>query len=62
MYIPKINLATDKNEIVTFMKQFSFAAIISAKNSFPVATNLPFMIRTKGDDIILTSHFAKANE
>ena len=62
MYIPKINLATDKNEIVTFMKQFSFAAIISAKNSFPVATHLPFMITTKGDEIILTSHFAKANE
>lgn len=62
MYIPKINLTTDKSEIVTFMKQFSFATIITAKDSFPVATHLPFLITTNGDDVILTSHFAKANE
>lgn len=62
MYIPKINLMTDKNEIVAFMKQFSFATVITSKDNFPIATHLPFIVTTKGDDIILTSHFAKANE
>lgn len=62
MYIPKVNLATDKTEIVAFMKQFSFATIITAKDSFPIATHLPFIVTTKDDNIILTSHFAKANE
>jgi transcriptional regulator len=62
MYIPKINLAKDKNEIVAFMKQFSFAIIITAKDNIPIATHLPFLVTTKGDNIILTSHFAKANE
>lgn len=62
MYIPKINLTTDRDEIVAFMKQFSFATIITAKDSLPIATHLPFLVSIKDDNIILTSHFAKANE
>lgn len=62
MYIPEFNRLTDRNEIVDFMKQFSFANIISARNNLPVATPLPFIISLKDDQIILSSHFAKANE
>ncbi|MGL4631565.1 MAG: FMN-binding negative transcriptional regulator [Leadbetterella sp.] len=62
MYIPKINLTTDKAEIVTIMKQFSFATLITAKNELPIATHLPFVVEEKDDSIVLTSHFAKANE
>lgn len=62
MYIPKINLATDTDEILAFMKQFSFATIVTAKDNLPVATPLPFLVTTKDDKIILTSHFAKAND
>lgn len=61
MYIPKANLTTDKTEIVEFMRRFSFATIITSKDNFPTATHLPFVVSTNGDDIILTSHFAKAN-
>lgn len=61
MYIPKINLTTDKEEIVAFMKQFSFATIITAKDNSPTATHLPFLVTVKDDSVILTSHFAKAN-
>lgn len=62
MYIPKINLATDKDEIFAFMKQFSFATIVTAKDNLPIATHLPFLVSTQDDNIVLTSHFAKANE
>ena len=62
MYIPKINLTTDKDEIVAFMKQFSFATIITAKDNLPIASHLPFLVTVKDDNVILTSHFAKANE
>ena len=62
MYIPEFNRLTDRNEIVDFMKQFSFATIISARNNLPVATPLPFLINIKDEQIILTSHFAKAND
>lgn len=62
MYIPKPNLITDKTKIIAFMKRFSFATLITSKNNIPTATHLPFIITTEGDNILLTSHFAKANE
>lgn len=62
MYIPKNFLTTDKEEIIAFMKQYSFATIITAKDNFPTATHLPFLVSTKDDNIMLTSHFAKAND
>lgn len=62
MYIPKINLTTDRDEIIKFMQEFSFATIITAKDNFPMATHLPFLVTTRDDNVILTSHFAKANE
>ena len=62
MYIPNINLMTDRTEIVDFMQRFSFATIITASDNYPIATHLPFVVTLRHDHIILTSHFAKANE
>ncbi|MGF2414057.1 FMN-binding negative transcriptional regulator [Ferruginibacter sp.] len=62
MYIPKINATSNKEETIAFMQQFSFATIITAKDSLPVATHLPFIVTIKEDKIILTAHFAKAND
>lgn len=62
MYTPKINLMDNPNEIVSFMKQFSFATIVSSKNNKPIATHLPFLVVLENDKIILKSHFAKAND
>lgn len=61
MYIPTSNLLTDRTEAVEFMNRFSFATIITAEGSMPIATHLPFIVSIKDDTIILTSHFAKAN-
>lgn len=57
-----MNLETDIEEIVAFMKQFCFATIITAKDNLPIATPLPFLVTIKDDKVILTSHFARANE
>lgn len=62
MYIPNINRATDKAEILAFMQRYSFATIITSKGNYPTATHLPFVVSIKDDQVILTSHFAKANE
>jgi len=62
MYIPKINLETDRQKIIAFMQQFSFATIITASDNLPVASHLPFVVSVKDDTVVLTSHFAKANE
>ena len=53
---------TDKAETVAFMKRFGFATIVTAKNNLPVATHLPFLVTNRDENIILISHFAKANE
>lgn len=61
MYIPKHYLTTDKEEILNFIKTYSFATIITVKNNFQTATHLPFVVTETENEIILTSHFAKAN-
>jgi transcriptional regulator len=62
MYIPKINEMTNKAEAIAFMQRFGFATIVTAENNVPLATHLPFFVLEKEGEIILTSHFAKANE
>ncbi len=61
MYIPAINTFTDRDAIIGFMQQFSFATIVTVKSGLPVATHLPFMTSTKDGAVIVTAHFAKAN-
>jgi len=62
MYIPKSNILTDKYEAIDFIKKFSFGTIVTSKDNIPVATHLPFLVELRNDKIVLTSHFAKANE
>ena len=62
MYIPKHYLTENEDEIIMFMQEYSFATIISLTNDKPYGTHLPFVIEKREDKIILTSHFAKAND
>ncbi|WP_374950469.1 FMN-binding negative transcriptional regulator [Mucilaginibacter sp.] len=61
MYIPKINQLTDRQRAIDFMRKYSFAAIVTVVDGRPTATHLPFVIEQRGDNIMLISHFAKAN-
>jgi transcriptional regulator len=61
MYIPATNKFEDEQQAISFMQHYSFATIITVKNGFPTATHLPFIVKQVGDQIILRSHFAKAN-
>jgi transcriptional regulator len=61
MYTPKINIMSDRHEAFSFMQQYSFATIVTVTDGIPSATHLPFVASMRGDQIILTSHFAKAN-
>lgn len=62
MYIPKFNLTTDRDEILEFMRRFGFATVVNVKEGLPIATHLPFAVTMEGEEIVLTSHFARANE
>jgi transcriptional regulator len=61
MYISKLNQVTDKSQIVSFMKRFSFATIVSTIDQVPQATHLPFTVGYENGMITLHAHFAKAN-
>lgn len=62
MYIPNQFQFKDEAEKIAFMRQYSFATIITNKEQIPIATQLPFYINDSSDKLVLTSHFALANE
>jgi transcriptional regulator len=61
MYIPHFNAFTDGQEIIAFMRRYSFATIVTAVNGVPEATHLPFLVKEENGEVYLLSHFAKAN-
>ncbi|MDV3892835.1 FMN-binding negative transcriptional regulator [Elizabethkingia anophelis] len=62
MYIPSHFQFQDNAEKIAFMKRYSFATIVTVKDNLPIATHLPFFIDDLSDKLLLSSHFAKANE
>jgi len=62
MYTSKLNQVLNQDEILSFMKRFSFATIISNVDEVPQATHLPFTITCKDGEILLHAHFARANK
>lgn len=52
----------DKEKIIAFMQQFSFGTLVTVKEGLPIATHLPFIVRQQGDQVIITTHLAKAND
>lgn len=61
MYIPSFNKFPDEQEIIAFMRRYSFATIITTMDGLPTATHLPFLVKEENGKITLRSHFAKAN-
>jgi transcriptional regulator len=61
MYTPKHFQLSDHQEAISFMQKYSFATIVTILNGVPEATHLPFLIEPRGEELVLISHFAKAN-
>lgn len=61
MYIPKHFNIDNVSEAVQFMQRYSFATLINVSNGLPVATHLPFVVELQGEQVIISSHLAKAN-
>lgn len=62
MYVPGFNRMDDVNEMIAFIKKYSFGVLVSAQKGVPVATHLPFIAREAGDGVRLWTHFAVAND
>jgi transcriptional regulator len=61
VYTPKHFQLPDHQEAISFMQKYSFATIVTMLNGVPEATHLPFLVEQRGEELILVSHFAKAN-
>lgn len=61
MYIPNHNKEDNPEKILSFIKTYPFAALITDDNGKPIATHLPFIVEKTGDHLMLTAHLAKAN-
>ncbi len=61
MYTRAIFRLTDQAELVAFMQRYSFATLITAAGRVPVATHLPLLVTTHGDELRLVGHLARAN-
>jgi transcriptional regulator len=62
MYIPKKYLGSDRQKAIDFINQFNFGLMTTVSDDKPIATHLPFTIEKRGEKLILTSHFSRANE
>ncbi|RAJ26320.1 FMN-binding negative transcriptional regulator [Pedobacter cryoconitis] len=62
MYIPKQFEFEDEAEKIAFMKQYSFATMVTTKAGVPIATQLPFLVTQNSGKLVLSAHFALANE
>jgi transcriptional regulator len=62
MYIPKFFAEESEEKTLAFMREFNFAALVTAENERLTATHLPFIIEKRADKIILSAHLAKAND
>ena len=56
MYIPNLNLITDKTEAVEFMKRFSFATIIPQRITCQLIPTKP-PIKSNGIDCLKTRNY-----
>ena len=61
MYIPVINEMNDHDEVLAFIKEHSFATIITNGGGVPIASHLPMVIEEEMDSLKIIGHFAKAN-
>lgn len=63
MYVPKAFQETDRNTLFQFIRENSFALLISnGSNGIPVATHLPIeLLPDTNGQFVLVGHLAKAN-
>jgi len=63
MYLPKLYRETDEAKINQFIRQNSFAALISCDQQLPIATHLPLeLVEGENGERYLHGHMARANK
>jgi transcriptional regulator len=61
MYIPNAFREENVERLVTFMRAYSFATLISIRDRIPVASHVPLVITLQDNVVKLKGHLAKLN-
>ncbi|MFJ7827455.1 FMN-binding negative transcriptional regulator [Psychrobacillus sp. NPDC096623] len=61
MYIPKRFKVEDEKEIWTFLKQHTFATLVTTDKGRPIATHIPVIVKRTAEEIVVSGHLAKGN-
>ena len=61
MYVPGYTKHDDEADLLALMQKYPFATLVTAPEGRPFATHLPLMTEKHGNDLVLTSHMARAN-
>src|SRR5579872_3239172 len=63
MYIPRLYEEKDKEKIRVFIRENSFAILISVQDGRPIGTHIPLRLETGADGKdVLTGHISRGNE
>ena len=61
MYTPKQFTEDNPQTLFDFMQRHSFASLTSLHQGQLFATHLPFLLKQRGDQLVLIGHMARAN-
>jgi transcriptional regulator len=61
MYIPNQFQQADRTKLLAFMRNHSFAALVSANPAAPLASHLPLLVDEHDGQLVLRGHMARAN-
>jgi transcriptional regulator len=62
MYTPRHNKEDDSKKLYSFMKEYSFATLVTSRDDVPRGTHLPFLVAMDKEVIRLSAHMARAND
>lgn len=61
MYIPNHFREDDRDKLIAFVRENSFAILVTQHAGAPFATHLPLVIEANDNNAVLKGHLAKAN-
>ncbi len=62
MYIPKQFRQNDTDELIETMRQIRLAALVISAQDQLVSTQIPFLVKIEGEDIVLEGHVSRTNQ
>lgn len=61
MYVPRHNRLDDRDQLLAFIRRYSFGTLVTMLDGAPFATHLPFMVDVESGEFVLKAHLARAN-